>query len=100
VSLDLVETYIARGKTRHAIRLLKTFHGILGNWQMHPDGMAAWLLLVEAAAGEASQAQALTRQTALYFRRAWPRTLPSSKQTIAVRAHRHLSTTSDRRRQA
>jgi tetratricopeptide (TPR) repeat protein len=73
VSLDLAETYIAQGKTRHAIRLLKTFHAILGHWRMHTEGMAAWLLLVEAAAGEAGRAQALTRDAALYFRRAWRR---------------------------
>jgi tetratricopeptide (TPR) repeat protein len=78
VSLDLAETYIARGKTRHAIRLLKTFHRLLGHWQMHSEGMAAWLLLVEAAAGEAGRAQALTREAALYFRRAWPRVVPFS----------------------
>jgi tetratricopeptide (TPR) repeat protein len=80
VSLDLAETYIARGKTRHAIRLLKTFHGILGTWRMHPEGMAAWLLLVDAVAGEASQAQTLTRETALYFRQAWPGVPPSPKR--------------------
>jgi hypothetical protein len=43
VSLDLAETYLARGKARHAIRLLRTFHGSLRGWDMHPEG-AAWLL--------------------------------------------------------
>jgi len=76
VSLDLAETYIARGKTRHAVRLLRSFHGTLGSWQMHAEGMAAWLLLVEAAAGEATKAQALTREAALYFRHAWRRPAP------------------------
>jgi hypothetical protein len=75
-SLDLVETYIAQGKARHALRLLKAFHGILGHWGMHTEGMAAWLLLIEAAAGEAGRAQALTRQAARYFRWAWRRPLP------------------------
>jgi hypothetical protein len=76
VSLDLAETYIAEGKSRHAIRLLKVFHALLRHWRMHTEGMAAWLLLVEAAAGEAEAAQALTREAALYFRRAWRRALP------------------------
>jgi hypothetical protein len=76
VSLDLAETYIARGKTRHAVRLLRLFHRTLGSWRMHPEGLAAWLLLVEAAAGEAARAQALTREAALYFRQAWSRPVP------------------------
>jgi tetratricopeptide (TPR) repeat protein len=76
VSLDLAETYIAQGKSRHAIRLLKTFHSILRHWRMHTEGIAAWLLLMEAAAGQAERAQALTREMALYFRRAWRRSLP------------------------
>jgi tetratricopeptide (TPR) repeat protein len=76
VSLDLAEVYIAQGKTRHAIRLLKSFHGILGQWGMHTEGMAAWLLLIEAAAGETRRAQDLTRQAARYFRWAWRRPLP------------------------
>ena len=79
VSLDLAEAYMAQGKTRHALRLLKTFHTTLGQWRMHPYGMAAWLLLVEAAAGEAGQARALTREAALYFRRSWRRPLPFAR---------------------
>jgi hypothetical protein len=76
VSLDLAETYIARGKTRHAVRLLRIFHRTLGSWRMHAEGLAAWLLLVEAAAGEAARAQALAREAALYFRHAWRRPVP------------------------
>ncbi|HEY6323061.1 MAG TPA: hypothetical protein VJA16_16050 [Thermoanaerobaculia bacterium] len=52
MSLDLAETYLARGKTRHAVRLLRLFHRTLGSWRMHSEGLAAWLLLVEVAAGE------------------------------------------------
>jgi hypothetical protein len=76
VSLDLAEAYLAQRKTRHAVRLLKTFQGFLRHFQMHAPGMAAWLLLIDAAAGEAATAQALTRQAGLYFRRAWRRPLP------------------------
>jgi hypothetical protein len=76
VSLDLAETYLARGKTRHAARLLRTFHRTLDSWHMHAEGLAAWLLLAEAAAGEAARAQALTREAALYFRHAWRRPAP------------------------
>jgi tetratricopeptide (TPR) repeat protein len=76
VSLDLAETYLAQGKGRHAWRLLSRFQGTLRRWQMHTEGMAAWLLLVEAAAGEAGRAQALARAAALYFRRAWRRAAP------------------------
>ncbi len=82
VSLDLAETYIARGKTRHAARLLRSFQGTLASWNMHPEGMAAWLLLVEAVAGEAGKAQAQAREAALYFRRAWPRPLLSGRAAI------------------
>jgi hypothetical protein len=42
---------------------------------MHPEGMAAWLLLTHAAA-EPPAAQALTREAALYFRHAWRRPVP------------------------
>lgn len=73
VTLDLAEVYLAQGKRRHAMRLLKCFHGILGPWGMHTEGMAAWLLLVEAAKGEAATAQALTREAARYFRWGWRR---------------------------
>jgi hypothetical protein len=37
---------------------------------MHPEGLAAWLRLVDAATGEAARAQALTREAARYFRHA------------------------------
>jgi hypothetical protein len=76
VSLDLAEAYLSQGKTRHAVRLLRTFQGFLGQLRMHAEGMAAWLLLIDAAAGEAANAQALTRQAGLYFRRAWRRPIP------------------------
>jgi tetratricopeptide (TPR) repeat protein len=76
VSLDLAETLMAQGKTRHALRLLKAFQALLGEWHMHTEGTAAWLLLIEAAGGEAARAQALTRDAALYFRRAWRRAFP------------------------
>ena len=76
VSLDLAETYATRGKARHAVRLLKACHALLRQWSMHAAGIAAWLLLVEAAAGEAGRLQALTREAALYYRRAWRRELP------------------------
>jgi hypothetical protein len=69
-------TYLAQGKGRHAWRLLSRFQGTLRRWHMHTEGMAAWLLLVEAAAGEAGRAQALARAAALYFRRAWRRAAP------------------------
>jgi hypothetical protein len=81
VSLDLAEAYLEQGKTRHAVRLLRTFQGFLGHFQMHAAGMAAWLLLIDAAAGEAPSAQALTRQAGLYFRRAWRRPLPFAART-------------------
>ena len=32
VTLDLAEVFLAQGKGRHAMRLLKCFHGILGHW--------------------------------------------------------------------
>jgi hypothetical protein len=78
VSLDLADTYLAQAKPRHALRLLKTFHTTLAHLQMHPEGMAAWLLLIQAAAGETAAAQALTRKAGLYFRRAWKRPMPFS----------------------
>ena len=73
VTLDLAEVFLAQGKGRHAMRLLRCFHGILGKWEMHTEGMAAWLLLVEAAKGEVGAAQAVTREAARYFRRGWRR---------------------------
>lgn len=77
VSLDLAEAYLAQGKARHAGRLLGAFHRHLGQLRMHPEGMAAWRLLIGAAACDTSAAvQALTRQAALYYRRAWRRPLP------------------------
>jgi tetratricopeptide (TPR) repeat protein len=76
VSLDLAETYLALGKSRHALRLLTSMGGTLRRWRMHAEGMAAWLLLIEAAAGEAGKAQALARAASLYFRRAWRRAAP------------------------
>jgi tetratricopeptide (TPR) repeat protein len=76
VSLDLAETYLAQGKTRHAVRLLKSFQGILAAGRMHAEGIGAWLLLVEAAAGETLCAQQVLRQAASYYRRAWRRELP------------------------
>ena len=81
VSLDLADTYLAQAKPRHALRLLKTFHTTLAHLQMHPEGMAAWLLLIQAAAGETAAAQALTRRAALYFRRAWKRPMPFAPGT-------------------
>jgi hypothetical protein len=76
VSLDLAEAYIAQGKVRHALRLLKSFQLTLRAWRMHANGLAAWLLLQEAAATEAARAQALTRDASLYFRQAWRRPFP------------------------
>jgi hypothetical protein len=73
VSLDLAEVYLAQGKGRHAMRLLRCFHGILGKWGMHTEGMAAWLLLVEAAKGEVGAAQGVMREAARYFRLGWRR---------------------------
>jgi tetratricopeptide (TPR) repeat protein len=73
VSLDLAEAYLAQGKRRHAERLVRSFHAILRQWRLHGEGLAAWLLLVEAAGGGGDRAQALTREMARYFRRAWRR---------------------------
>jgi hypothetical protein len=43
---------------------------------MHEDGIARWLLLIDAAPGEPARAQALTREAARYYRRTWPRLVP------------------------
>ena len=76
VSLDLVETYLAQGKIRHAIRLLRTFRAILTKCRMHTEGIAAWLLLEEVTRTQPPRAQALSREAVLYFRQAWRRPMP------------------------
>ena len=76
VSLDLAASYLAQGKSRHALRLLASFQHTLIHWRMHPEGLAVWLLLLRESAAESARAQALTREAALYFRRAWRRRLP------------------------
>jgi hypothetical protein len=76
VSLDLVGSYLAQGKSRHALRLLVSFQDTLIHWRMHPEGLAVWLLLLREAAAESVRAHALTQKAALYFRRAWRRRLP------------------------
>jgi hypothetical protein len=43
---------------------------------MHDDGIARWLLLIDAAPGEPATAQALTREATRYYRRTWPRLVP------------------------
>jgi hypothetical protein len=39
---------------------------------MHEEGIARWLLLIDAAPGE----PALTREAARYYRRVWPHVVP------------------------
>jgi hypothetical protein len=76
VSLDLAEVYLAQEKARQAVRLLRAFRPTLARWRMHEDGIARWLLLIDAAPGEPARAQALTREAARYYRRTWPRLVP------------------------
>lgn len=76
VSLDLAEAYLAQGKRRPALRLLASFHQRLLRWRMHSDGLAAWLLLLREAGAPGGLPPDLTRDAALYFRRAWRRRLP------------------------
>lgn len=51
-SLDLAEVYLAQEKARQASRLLWSFRPTLARWRMHEDGIARWLLLIDAAPGE------------------------------------------------
>ncbi len=83
VSLDLAEVYLAQQKARQAVRLLRAFRPTLARWRMHEDGIARWLLLIDAAPGEPARAQALTRETARYYRRTWPRVVPLSADAEA-----------------
>jgi hypothetical protein len=76
VSLDLAEVYLAQEKARQASRLLRSFRPTLARWRMHEDGIARWLLLIDAAPGEPALAQALTREATRYYRRTWPRLVP------------------------
>ncbi len=43
---------------------------------MREEGIARWLLLIDAAPGDPARAQALTREAARYYRKAWPRVVP------------------------
>ncbi len=76
VCLDLAEVYIAQEKARQASRLLRAFRPTLARWRMHEDGIARWLLLIDAAPVEPATAQALTREATRYYRRTWPRLVP------------------------
>jgi tetratricopeptide (TPR) repeat protein len=76
VSLDLAELFLAQGRTRHAVLLLRQFQPTLRLFKMHSHGMAAWLLVQEAMATEAARARPLVREAALYFRQAWRRPFP------------------------
>jgi hypothetical protein len=76
VSLDLAEIFLAQGKTRHAVLLLRRFEPTLRLFKMHSHGMAAWLLLREALATEAARVPSLLREAALYYRQAWRRPVP------------------------
>ncbi|HVT58550.1 MAG TPA: tetratricopeptide repeat protein [Thermoanaerobaculia bacterium] len=88
VSLDLAEVDLALGETRRALRLLAKVRTILEGWKMHTFGMAAWLLLQEAAATEAAAAQLLAREMERYFREAWKRPLPFVRRRPAGRRTR------------
>jgi hypothetical protein len=76
VSLDLAEVYLAQQKARQAVRLLRAFRPTLARWRMREEGLARWLLLIDAAPGDSARAQALARETTRYYRRAWPRVVP------------------------
>jgi tetratricopeptide (TPR) repeat protein len=82
VSLDLAEVWMAQGKIRPALRLLRRCEESLRDWRMHREGMAAWVVLLNAAAaadGDLERAQGLLREAAQYFRRAWRRALPFAR---------------------
>jgi hypothetical protein len=42
---------LAQEKARQAVRLLRAFRPTLARWRMHEDGIARWLLLIDAAPG-------------------------------------------------
>jgi hypothetical protein len=71
VTLDLVETFLAQGKSRSSGRLLKRFQGTLRLLGMHGEGLAAWETLRQVATHDGRRAGELTRALAPYFRRAW-----------------------------
>jgi len=79
VCLDLAEVWTAQGKRRPAVGLLRKSEVWLRDWGMHREGLAAWVMVREAAGaddGDIESAQGLLREAAHYFRRAWRRPLP------------------------
>jgi hypothetical protein len=52
VTLDLAEVYLAQGKRRHAVRLLRVFGGMLREWRADGEAVGAWAGLVEAVREE------------------------------------------------
>jgi hypothetical protein len=84
VSLDLAEVYLAQQKARQAVRLLRAFRPTLARWRMREEGIARWLVLIDAAPGDPARAQALARETTRYYRRAWPRVVPLAADPGAV----------------
>lgn len=72
LSLDLAETYVARGKHEEALELVEEFVPLLRDWGMHTEGLATWLLMRRAI--EERRAEAATfRRMAEYVSRAWHR---------------------------
>ncbi|HVT58334.1 MAG TPA: tetratricopeptide repeat protein [Thermoanaerobaculia bacterium] len=69
VSIDLAETYVARGAFEPAEKLVREVYPIMASWKLHRHALAAWLVLQEAL--ELRQIDGVFDRLQLYYRRYW-----------------------------
>ena len=70
VTLDLTAVYAAKGEMQKAWRTAGRLVPLFQTWGVHPEAMAAWLLLQRAFASETATA-GLIQEVARYLQRSW-----------------------------
>lgn len=73
VTIDQAEAHVGQGKTPTAIRLLSETTPALASWNLHHNGLAAWLLSVKSLRErrEPGASAVVFERLRLYFRRYW-----------------------------
>jgi tetratricopeptide (TPR) repeat protein len=84
ITLDLVESHLALDETATALRLLAETTPVLASWNLHQNGLAAWLLFQKTLDTrrdlDVAALAPLLDDVRLYFRRYWY--VPEAELTI------------------
>ncbi len=74
-TIDLAEAHVGQGETATALRLLAEATPTLASWNLHQNGLSAWLLFQKTLDGRRDRGSAalapLFDNVRLYFRRYW-----------------------------